>query len=297
MPLGRSTSRDRAAAAAGRVAGWHGCLVDEPARGTRPAVHREDHVEGLARSIRLVTGLGMIAAGSSLVAPAGIEMAAWWQAGAGVVSARPMPPVVGQQEAMPVMVETPGAPAGEVAGAWAADRPRQAPVVRHEYVPPPPPAPLPAAPAGHMTVGPDLTAHYRTTLTVPPPPLLDGQRPPPLAVGWAARGASANAAFERPPAPAAAAGYRVRDGDDLTAIAIRFYGTPAAAAVIWQTNRGILRDPGLLPIGAVLTLPPPDAIGTGPGRGQRRSIEPPASPPAVSQPGRPAATASWLNRD
>jgi phage tail protein X len=89
----------------------------------------------------------------------------------------------------------------------------------------------------------------------------------------------------------------VRDGDDLTAIAIRFYGTPAAAAAIWQANRGTLRDPGLLPIGVELLLPQPDAIGLGPSSGQRRSIEPPLGQPAVAQPVSPANATSWLERD
>jgi phage tail protein X len=190
-------------------------------------------------------------------------------------------------------VQLPAGLADEVAGAWPANGPRPE-IMHRDYVPPPPPAPLPAPPAGLMNSGPDLSAHYRTTLTVPPPPLLDGQRPPPLAVGWTARGVAANPGF-RPPTPAVS--YRVRDGDDLTAIAIRCYGTPAAAAAIWQANRGILRDPGLLPIGMLLTLPPPEAILAGPGRGQRRSIEPPAASAAVSPPRRPATTASWLERD
>jgi nucleoid-associated protein YgaU len=268
----------------------------------RLAVLQEDHVEGLARSIRLVTGLGMIAAGSSLAAPAGIELAAWWQATATGIPGRPSPvapalPLAGRSdassEAVADEVQPPAGPADEVAGAWAANGPRPE-VVHRDYVPPPPPAPLPATPAGLVSRGPDLSAHYRTTLTVPPPPLLDGQRPPPLAVGWTARGGGPHEAVRRPPV---AASYRVQDGDDLTAIAIRCYGTPAAAAAIWQANRGLLRDPGLLPIGAVLTLPAPDAILAGTGRGQRQSIEPPAAPPAMPQPRRPATTASWLERD
>jgi nucleoid-associated protein YgaU len=276
--------------------------VDKPRVPPRPAVRQEDHVEGLARSIRLVTGLGMIAAGSSLAAPAGIELAVRWQATAKGIPGGPSPvapvlPPAGRSDASPEAVpdafQPPAGLADEVAGAWAANAPRPE-IVHRDYVPPPPPPPLPATPAGLVSRGPDLSAHYRTTLTAPPPPLLDGQRPPPLAVGWTGRGGAANEACRRPPV---AAGYRVRDGDDLTAIAIRCYGTPAAAAAIWQANRGILRDPGLLPIGAVLTLPPPDTILAGPGRGQRQSIEPPAAPPAMPQPRRPAATASWLERD
>ncbi|MFM8413379.1 MAG: LysM peptidoglycan-binding domain-containing protein [Planctomycetota bacterium] len=163
-------------------------------------------------------------------------------------------------------------------------------------MPPPPPAPLPAVPHGMAAAGPDLASHYRTTLAVPPPPLLDGQRPPPLAVGWTRRGDDAAAGFRGPPAPAPAASYRVRDGDDLTAIAIRFYGTPSAAAAIWEANRGILRDPGLLPIGAELALPPPESIGLVGGAEAGRSIEPPVGAAPVARPSPPAINASWLGR-
>jgi len=262
--------------------------VDRPgaAGGT---VNEEAPVDGLARSMRLVTGLGMVAAGSSLAAPAGIQLAVWCQARQAAVMQQAPP------AAVPGSLSGVTSPAVDVPGGWAVDQPPPGGSIRSEYVPPPPPSPLPAAPAALAAVGPDLASHYRTTLAVPPPPLLDGQRPPPLAVGWTARGAGVATAFPRPAAPPPAASYRVRDGDDLTAIAIRFYGTPAAAAAIWQANQGILRDPGLLPIGVDLALPPPEAIGIG--SGHQRSIEPSVAGPAVSQPGLPAVTASWLKRD
>jgi len=259
-------------------------------------------VDGLARSIRLMTGLGMIAAGSSLAAPAGIELAAWWQSRPNLAADPPWQATDASGmtsfpagEAHPA--SGPAAPGSDVVGSFPGDRPWPAPQLTSDYLPPPPPQPLPAVPAGFAAAGPDLASHYRTTLAVPPPPLLDGQRPPPLAVGWPVRGPAAAAAFQRPVAPAPAASYRVRDGDDLTAIAIRFYGTPAAAAAIWQANRGTLRDPGLLPIGVELLLPQPDAIGLGPSSGQRRSIEPPLGQPAVAQPVSPANATSWLERD
>jgi phage tail protein X len=136
---------------------------------------------------------------------------------------------------------------------------------RLEYVPPPvPPQPLPPPPIDLAVAGPDLAAGYRPTLQSPPPPLLDGQSPPPLAVGWTARQPepwTGAAGLPTPPPVVDQPGiYIVRDGDDLTGIATRFYGHPAAAAAIWQANRGLLRDPGILPIGAALVLPPRAAV-------------------------------------
>jgi phage tail protein X len=79
-----------------------------------------------------------------------------------------------------------------------------------------------------------------------------------------------------------AAVYVIRDGDDLTGIATRFYGNPAAAAVIWQANRGLLRDPGILPIGATILLPDPNLVAGLTQIGPRSpSIEPASGPPNV----------------
>lgn len=261
------------------------------------AVHEEARVDGLARSMRLVTGLGMIAAGSSLAAPAGIELAAQWQAGRTATTAQPVPALGSETGAGFSEAWQPASVAPHpVAAGRAGDQPLVTPPLAVQpYLPPTAPTPLPAAPVELGAAGPDLTTHYRTTLTVPPPPLLDGQRPPPLAVGWSGRTGAGTAAFQRPLAPLPVASYRVRDGDDLTAIAIRFYGTPAAAAAIWQANRGSLQDPGLLPIGLEIVLPQPGAIGLG--SGQDRSIEPPVAGPAIPPPAAPAVTASWLKRD
>jgi len=259
-------------------------------------------VDGLARSIRLVTGLGMIAAGSSLAAPAGVQVAAWWrlQRTAEVGGSRPLgSPAVGLPAGgSPTIAATAAGaddvgPAAGVTGVWAEPRAEGRATLDRHYVPPPPPGPLPGAPAGLTAAGPDLSGHYRTTLAVPPPPLLDGQRPPPLAVGWSARGGDAAAAFQRP-APPPAATYRVRDGDDLTTIATRFYGTPAAAAAIWEANRGVLRDPGLLPIGGIVMLPDPAQVQAVSGRDRVPSIEPPAGTPPVARPASAAAARTWL---
>jgi nucleoid-associated protein YgaU len=50
--------------------------------------------------------------------------------------------------------------------------------------------------------------------------------------------------------------YTIRDGDDLTSIASRLYGHPGAAEAIWSANRDRLNDPGVLPIGLSLRIPP-----------------------------------------
>jgi phage tail protein X len=90
--------------------------------------------------------------------------------------------------------------------------------------------------------------------------------------------------------------YIVRDGDDLTTIATRFYGHPAAAAAIWQANRGLLSDPAVLPIGAALLLPPRGVVA-GLGRAADQTV---IEPLGVSQQGRPIgggpvpSPASWL---
>lgn len=260
-----------------------------------PESHREDVVDGLARSFRLVIGLVMVAAGSSLAAPAGMQLAAWWRSqSASSMWTFPAPataPVaVGGQPSQPLsgglLFPTSQPPA------WPNAVPGPAPTVRSDFVPPPPPAPLPAAPPAMSAVGPDLGSHYRTTLDVPPPPLIDGQRPPPVALGWAPRAAEA---FTRPAVTPAASRYRIRDGDDLTAIAIRFYGTPAAAVALWEANRGVLRNPAVLPIGADIVLPPPDAIDAT-SAARRQSIEPPVAPPATVAPVTPVGTAAWLDR-
>jgi nucleoid-associated protein YgaU len=123
--------------------------------------------------------------------------------------------------------------------------------------PPVPPAPLPASGLEFAPAVPPLDGTYRSTVEIPPPPLLDGQAPPPLSVGWTTRDVSA------PPVPATAlqpavvpAEYVVRDGDDLTGIALKVYGHAGAAAAIWAANRDRLTDPQLLPIGLPLRLPP-----------------------------------------
>ena len=50
--------------------------------------------------------------------------------------------------------------------------------------------------------------------------------------------------------------HTVVDGDTLPALAERYLGSSARAAEIYQANRDVLSNPGLLPIGAELKLPP-----------------------------------------
>jgi len=138
--------------------------------------------------------------------------------------------------------------------------------------PVPAPTPLPASSLHATPATPELAGTYRSTVDIPPPPLLDAQSPPPLSVGWSAHVAPPAAApfgaapFGAGPLAAAApavapidgpmASYVVRDGDDLTSIALAAYGHAGAAAAILAANADRLPDPGLLPIGLTLRLPP-----------------------------------------
>lgn len=137
--------------------------------------------------------------------------------------------------------------------------------------------PLPPAPAAVHQPPPSLPGVYRSALDLPPPPLLDAHAPPPLAGNstwrrpssreegalidgrWAAdervshsRAVNPDVATRLRPAES----YVVRDGDDLTAIAVRIYGHPAAATLLWQANRDRLAAADLLPVGMPLRVPP-----------------------------------------
>ncbi len=251
-------------------------------------------MDSLTHVIRLVAGLSMVAAGTTLTAPTGIYLATYLrQQGKPAVSTplSPAPLQVTEAPVWPPVADIPLPPPAMASG------PRLA------YVPPPtPPQPLPPPPPALAAVGPDLAAGYRPTLQAPPPPLLDGQAPPPLAVGWTARqpGAFTGGGWPQPPQVMAEQPgiYIVRDGDDLTSIATRFYGHPAAAEAIWHANRGLLRDPGVLPIGAALVLPP-RAVVAGLGMPPNQAvIEPvtsgqPHFPP--HQAGPTPRPASWLS--
>lgn len=174
--------------------------------------------------------------------------------------------------------------------------------------PPAPPAPLPRSAIDVGPAAPALDAAYRSTLDIPPPPLLDTQTPPPLAVGWSSHDAQKPAVASAAAAEAPST-YVVRDGDDLTGIALRVYGSAGAATAIWAANRDRLADPQLLPIGMVLRMPPswtlPSAhAGQATAGGQ--AIEPSfgapaptaaswrATRPAADQ--RPGGSAAWLQQ-
>jgi len=123
---------------------------------------------------------------------------------------------------------------------------------------PPPPSPLPASGLDVSPAAPPLDGTYRSTVDIPPPPLLDGHAPPPLSTGWAVHTVARQLAPAGPPLQPTVATmtHVVRDGDDLTGIALKVYGHAGAATAIWAANRDRLADPELLPIGVRLQLPP-----------------------------------------
>lgn len=269
-------------------------------------------MSGIARSIRFLVGVAMVAGGATLAAPVLtrlVTLAAteWGREGFPQPPAAPLPtagpppaaapPLPLQPSSPPTLAvgmgePTPAAqpPAAESAGAAAF------PPLDRDYRPPTPPAPLPGLPAEFLVPGPQVGNAYRSTLDVPPPPLLDSQQPPPRAAAWSNQGVSATAAASPRQVSDVPPGYRVKDGDDLTSIATQFYGHPGAAAMIWEANRSTIADPSLLPIGAELRLPAtwaaggPLAAGTG-----GRVIEPPATVVVDPAPGPRTAPVSWLN--
>ena len=50
--------------------------------------------------------------------------------------------------------------------------------------------------------------------------------------------------------------HKIEDGDTLPALAERYLGSPRRANDIFNTNRDVLSNPDLLPIGAELKIPP-----------------------------------------
>jgi phage tail protein X len=136
--------------------------------------------------------------------------------------------------------------------------------------------PLPPVPDTIRESAPPLENAYHSTLAAPPPPLLDAHELPPLVGGSTWKHAAVPFPVD-PLSPVAAApdptmasvsrrkplqhvgpgkSYVVQDGDDLTSIATRVYGHPAAARVVYEANRALLPSEDLLPIGAILALPP-----------------------------------------
>jgi nucleoid-associated protein YgaU len=82
----------------------------------------------------------------------------------------------------------------------------------------------------------------------------------------------------RPFRPATdASRHVVVDGDTLTKLAMRYLGRAEAYQEIFELNRDVLASPDLLPIGAVLKIPPRQSAGTSgtPLAGGRLDLESP----------------------
>jgi len=267
-------------------------------------------------TVRWVIGLAMLGGAAMLAQPFA----------AAVCAARGGPEATATPAWLGVGTDVPVELMGSGGHAIPDTRRREAPpaaVVAEEpslHAPPPPPSPLPASGLDLSPASPPLAGAYRSTVEIPPPPLLDVQTPPPLAAGWSvhdvARSAPQGPPIQRSSVPAT---YVVRDGDDLTGIALTIYGHAGAATAIWEANRERLPDPQLLPIGLALRLPPSwslPASAMSPSGAAGGSIEPayasragarlgvmsretavPQSvPPAVSPGSNRAAELAWLQR-
>lgn len=250
----------------------------------------------IASGVRFLVGVGMIAAGVTLAVPAGRLAADAWTA------AHPSAAVTGhgpaQPPGIPREVPTMAVPAA-APDSWLVPEESLPPPVapRADYAPPPAPDRLPPVAMAVVAQTPDMNGTYRSTLQVPPPPLLDAQAPPPMTAAWAtaapqAATVAAGVAASEP----SASTYVIRDGDDLASISARFYGHPAAAAALWAANRDLIPNPDLLPIGAEIRLPPPWAV---PGiassqTGGVRSIEPPPTGVSPRHVEALPASAAWL---
>lgn len=246
----------------------------------------------LARGVRFLVGIGMIAAGATLALPAGRLAASAWTAA--------HPPAPAPEPAAAQQLSPPAVPAAGPTQWLVPEDALPPPVVpRADYAPPPAPERLPPVTMAALAQAPGMNGTYRSTLQVPPPPLLDAQAPPPAMAAWAAPDPppavpSAQVASASEPAPST---YVIRDGDDLASISSRFYGHPAASAALWQANRDLIPDPDLLPIGTAIRLPPPWAvpgIASSP-HGGVRSIEPPPTGIAPRQVEAMPASAAWLD--
>jgi len=256
----------------------------------------------LALLVRFLVGISMVAGGVALAAPFAVRLftvvAGTHRDATAVAQAVPQPPAAVEPSSGPPAGAVPGgqhwggqpmAPSPAVdppVPAWAIassfDQPVEPPLpLQAEYQPPVPPARLPPQPAEFGQPQPVMQGIYRSALDVPPPPLLDAQRPPPLAAAWPMHAAARPRAPQAAPADSLPATYRVRDGDDLAGIAARLYGHPAAATALWAANRDLISDPGLLPIGAELRLPPPWEIDVAGGAGGTAVIEPRRGPVAT----------------
>ena len=120
---------------------------------------------------------------------------------------------------------------------------------------------------------PGMYGAYRTTIEMPPPPLLDGSHA--AAANHSQLTRRKNAGPHRHIPDAIPERYRIQDGDDLTGIATRLYGHPQAASALWQVNADRLSNPEVLPIGFEMIVPPAWRVfGNGSAYEDSRQIEP-----------------------
>lgn len=222
----------------------------------------------ILHTLRLVVGLAMLAAAAALARPfAGVVLATCRGAGVDGRSAQPSLPglrvggdpsrgAAGHAIPDPRGYETVMASIQTAAGA-ALDPGGSAPFAGRSAGPPGVVPPLPAA-AGTPPAPPVLDGTYRSTVEIPPPPLLEMHNVPGPAADWSAydRARRPDQSGQTWPSQKGPSHYVVRDGDDLAGIAVKIYGRAGAASAIWAANRDRLPDPNLLPIGFVLRLPP-----------------------------------------
>lgn len=238
-------------------------------------------MSGVVSALRFLIGLAMVAGGATLAGPTVMalaqQVARHGQGGAvvpqpavnaGVAFPHWQPPLAAAGDVQPPPPSWPPVEADVAAAVVAAPDPH--------YQPPMPPAALPPLSPELAAGTPMVAAAYRSTLDVPPPPLLDAHRPPPLAVGWAAHDVAQHGPVAAMPDAVVPQSYVIRDGDDLTGIATRFYGHAAAATAIWAANQDLVPDPNVLPIGTALRLPPAWMVFGARGGGGL-AIEPPTS--------------------
>ena len=257
-------------------------------------------------TVRFLIGMTLLAGGAALIQPfAAAVLAA--RSNAETVHEPAIPAAAGPQpDSSPLMMGLGGhaIPDTRIGGERGSAVVVPADVGTVSVLPPtpPPPSPLPASGLDVSPAAPPLDGTYRSTVDIPPPPLLDGHAPPPLSTGWAVHDVARQPAPAGPPLQHAAATtlYVVRDGDDLTGIALKVYGHAGAATAIWAANRDRLADPQLLPIGLALQLPPTwtmTAVLGAQGGSASLAIEP--SPPPLGSPrsGTTPAVAAGLDVD
>ena len=239
-------------------------------------------------TVRFFIGMAMLAAGVTLAQP--FAAAVLTARGNAMPSSGPATAdsTSGRQSGLPAIMI--GAGGHAIPDARPAELPTGAgvPLAKGGHVPPSPPpsppTPLPASGMDLSPASPALDGTYRSTVDIPPPPLLDVHAPPPLSAGWSVHDVAKPAVASQPavaspalqPAPVSV-DYVVRDGDDLTGIALKVYGHAGAATAIWTANRDRLADPQVLPIGLALRMPPSwmlPAAHAAQGSGASFAIEP-----------------------